>query len=174
MSLWPGYYMNKADAIPDPIVDTIPIFHIDPEQEPTSETKTAAGTYYMFAPGTAYVCANGFVLMEQFGSGSMTFMYYFDEWHWIVKGEGEAVYQLSSSRDQPKKTLPLKAGDFVITPRGSMVEWKAPPGKYLRRYCGMMPGYALHPRLVEAMKKETARMNGIIAAAQEVLPVGGK
>ena len=174
MTLWSGYYMNRIDAMPDPITDTIPIFNVNPNQEPTTETKTAAGTYGMFGPGSAYVAANGFVLMEQFGAGTMTFMYYFDEWHWIVKGEGEMLYNLSSEREQPKKRVALKTGDFVVTPRGSIVDWIAPPGGMLRRYCGMMPGYALHPRLVEPMTAEMKRMNVEINAVTEILPVGGK
>ena len=47
-ALWPGYYINKFEAIPDPIISEIPVFSIDPNLEPASETKTTAGTYYMF------------------------------------------------------------------------------------------------------------------------------
>ena len=92
--------------------------------------------------------------MEQFGAGNtMTWMYYFDEWHWILKGEAEVVYSLSSTSHTVKKTLHVGPGDFFITPRGSIVDFKVPASGPLRRFCGMMPGYALHPRIVEMMKK---------------------
>jgi len=155
MSLWPGYYINKFEAIPDPIIDEIPVFQIDPMQEPSSEQKTTGGTYYGFK-NSGKVSANGFVLMEQFGSGTMSFMYYFDEWHWILLGEMDVTYSLSSTSHTVKKTVHVGPGDFIITPRGSIVEWKCKEGEWCRRYCGMMPGYALHPRIHEMMKKMKA------------------
>ena len=63
---------------------------------------------------------------------------------------------LASTGNTVKKTIRLEEGDFVITPRGCIAEFKVLPGSDLRRVCGLMPGYALHPYIVERNKKEAA------------------
>jgi mannose-6-phosphate isomerase-like protein (cupin superfamily) len=155
MTLWSGYEFNKADAIPDPIIDEIPVIHLSVDIKPISETKTTAGTYYMFGREAILWSANAFAMMEMFGKGtSITWMYYFDEFHWIWQGEAEVVYSLASTGNTKKITMHVKEGDFFVTPRGSIVEFKIGPDKDLKRVCGIMPGYALHPRFAEQMKKE--------------------
>jgi len=155
MTLWSGYEFNKQEFTPDPIINELPVLHLDLDMKPVSETKTAAGTYYMFGKDALLFTANAFVMMEMFGENtSITWMYYFDEFHWIWKGKCDVTYSLASTGNTVKKTIRLEEGDFIITPRGSIVEFKILPGSDLRRVCGLMPGYALHPYIVERNKKE--------------------
>ena len=153
MSLWPGYYINKFEAIHDPIISELPVLTLDAALEPDEVVKSVGGTIYNYGIHRGLRTANGRILLEQFGPGTMNWMYYFDEWHWILIGEADLEYSLASTARMEKKRAHVKPGDFFITPRGSQVAFIVPPGAILRRYCGMMPGYAMHPRQWEALKK---------------------
>ena len=171
MTLWSGYEFNKAEAIPDPIIDTIPVWHPDANAKPVSETKTAAGTYYGYGKGSIMFSANGFAMFEGFGENTpITWMYYFDEFHWIWQGRCEVTYTLASTGNYVKKKMILEEGDIIVTPRGSVVEFKTLPGSDMKRICGMMPGYALHPRIYNMIKKareEEAAKKAAVEAAKK-------
>ena len=143
MSLWRAHFLGKADTIPDPILDEIPVVHMDPNMPPIAEVKTQTGTYYQFGKKGNLRTANGFLIMEQFAAGTtLKWMYPFDEFHFIVKGECDMTYSLFSTANTVTKFLHVKAGDFFVTPLGSTVEFKMWDKGPLCRFCGVMPGRA--------------------------------
>ncbi|MEW6142350.1 MAG: hypothetical protein AB1597_04235 [Chloroflexota bacterium] len=155
MTLWSGYEFNKADAIPDPIIDEIPVIHLSADIEPISETKTTAGTYYMFGKEAILWSANAFAMMEMFGKGtSLTWMYPFDEFHYIIQGRARVTYTLAGTGHTQKKVLDVEVGDLIVTPVGSIVEFKVDPSGPLRRVCGVMPGVAMNALQMANWAKE--------------------
>lgn len=158
MSLWPGYYFGAMDAQRPPITEEIPIVRLDTKMEPLSETKSTAGTFYLFGKTGSTMSANAFVMLEQFGPGSsITWMYPNDEFHYIIMGKARVTYSLYSTGNSEKKTMDVEEGDFLVTPRGSIVEFKILPGKPLRRIAGVMPGTALNPVQAASHAKEAKK-----------------
>ena len=155
MSLWPGYYFGKADTQRAPITEEIPIVRLDNTLVPLSETKSTAGTFYLFGKKGSILSANAFVMLEQFGAGtSITWMYPNDEFHYIIQGKARVTYTLYSTGNTEVKTMDVEEGDFIVTPRGSIVEFKVAPGKPLRRIAGIMPGAAQNPVQAASHAKE--------------------
>jgi mannose-6-phosphate isomerase-like protein (cupin superfamily) len=155
MSLWPGHYLGKADTMRDPIVTEIPIKKLDLSLQPNSEVKSQTGTFYLFGKKGAIQTANAFIMVEQFGAGtSLTWMYPFDEFHYIIQGKARVTYTLSGTGHTEKKALDVETGDFIVTPVGSIVEFKIDPSGPLRRVCGVMPGVAMNAVQLAAWAKE--------------------
>jgi len=154
MTLWPGHYLGKFDTLPDPILTEIPVIRMDLSIEPNSKTESKTGTFYLFGKTGTLLTANAFIIMEQFGAGTnLLWMYPFDEYHFIIQGEAEMEYTLASTNNTVKKKAHVGPGDYFITPRGSIVEFKIAPGKPLRRICGLMPGTALNPNQMVNLRK---------------------
>lgn len=145
MSLWPGYYLGKVDTIRDPVITEIPIKKFDLSLQPKSETKTQSGVLYTFGKKGAIQAANAFIMVEQFGAGTtLLWMYPFDEFHYIAMGKARVTYTLAGTGHTQKKVLDVKEGDLIVTPVGSIVEFKIDPSGPLRRVCGVMPGVAMN------------------------------
>lgn len=157
MSLWPGYYFGKMEAQLPPILDEIPIVRLDTKMEPLSETKSKTGSFFLFGKKGSIMKANGFVMLEQFGPGStITWMYPNDEFHYIIMGKAKVTYTLYATGNTEVKTMDVEEGDFIVTPRGSIVEFKVTSEKPLRRIAGIMPGAALNPVQAAAHAKQQA------------------
>ncbi len=155
MSLWPGYYLGKMGTIPEPILDEMPVIRMDTSIEPLSETKSASGSFFLFGKRGSLLTANGLIVMEQFGAGTaITWMYPFDEFHYIIQGEADVTYTLASTENQVEKKMHVGVGDFFITPIGSIVEFKIWDQSPLRRICGLMPGTALNQGQLTNLYKE--------------------
>jgi len=106
--LWPGYYNNKRDAMPEPIIDEIPILKVSVDG-PLDSQYTANGTAETLdypANGTA------FRFFPQ------------DEMHYVLRGKAEVVYSLASNSHQKQQTITLNVGDFYVIPVGARMTWK--------------------------------------------------
>lgn len=155
MSLWPGYYLGKADTMRDPVTTEIPVKRLDLSLQPLSEVKSQSGTFFLFGKKGAIQTANGFVMVEQFGAGTtLVWMYPFDEFHYIIQGKAKVTYTLSGTGHTVKKSMDVEVGDFFVTPVGSIVEFKIDASGPLRRVCGVMPGVAMNPVQLAAWAKD--------------------
>ncbi|MFC2032439.1 cupin domain-containing protein [Chloroflexota bacterium] len=141
MSLWPGYYMGKELA--EPVLTDIPKVKIyQPEHEPDLKIETVSGNFYPHLE-PAIRTANGSISLEDFGAGeAITWMFPYDEFHWIIKGKAEMIYSLAGTSHTEQKTVHIEEGDIYLLPLGSRVTWKVDPSGPLRKICVVIPGVA--------------------------------
>jgi uncharacterized cupin superfamily protein len=142
MDLWPGYYLGKFDKLQEPILTEIPKMKIDIEHEPDTKIETVSGNFYTHKSPLIRT-ANGVCSQEDFGAGeTFTWMFPYDEFHWIVKGSAEMTYSLAGTSHTEQKTVRIKPGDIYLLPTGARVTWKIDPGEPLRHICIVLPGNA--------------------------------
>ena len=122
--LWPGYYVGKTQALPEPILTEIPKIKVLPE------TRSAA-----------YSTANCSGEVEEFGAGDTIFWFFpHDEMHYVLKGEADLTYTLASTSHTVQKTAHVSAGEFYVVPTGARVTWKVPPAGPFKIFWITMPG----------------------------------
>ena len=152
MSLWPGYYMGKN--LPEPALTEIPKIKIDPSQEPDIRIETLSGNFYPYTTTNLLLCANGVVDMEDFGAGeTITWMFPYDEFHWIAKGKAKMTYSLAGTSHTEQKTVEVKEGDIYLLPLGSRATWQVDPSGPLRKICVVMPSTAGSTRRPDKVHK---------------------
>ncbi|MFC2032468.1 hypothetical protein ACFLUS_03780 [Chloroflexota bacterium] len=151
MSLWPGYYMGKE--LSEPILTEMPKVKLmtadhqpEPGLTPDIKVETVSGNFYPYLQ-PAIRTANGSIGFEDFGAGeTITWMFPYDEFHWIAKGKAEMTYSLAGTSHTESKTVIVQEGDIYLLPLGSRVTWKVDPSGPLVKICVVMPGTARSTR----------------------------
>lgn len=134
--------MGKFEKLQEPVLTEIPKIKVDIEHEPDTKIESISGSFYGHKTPVIRV-ANGVFSLEDFGAGeTITWMFPYDEFHWIVKGSAEMTYSLAGTSHTEQKTVRIKEGDIYLLPTGSRATWKVDPGVPLRKICVLLPSNA--------------------------------
>ncbi len=152
MCLWAGYFTGKN--LPEPVLTEIPKIKIDPSQEPDIRLQTVSGNLYLYTTANVLRRANAALVMLGFGVGeTVTWMFPYDEFHWVVKGKAEMTYSLAGTGHTERKKATIQEGDIYLIPRGARITWKVGPDGPVRLVGIIMPASADSARRPEKIHK---------------------
>jgi len=127
--LWPGWYIDKASGLPDPILSEMPKINVNVLAPQTVKT------------GTTFATANCSAEVDEFPAGSSVFWFFdYDETHYVLEGEAEIIYSLASTSHTVRKKAQIKKGDFYMVPLGARITWNVSKAGPLRIFWLTEPG----------------------------------
>ncbi len=127
--LWPGWYIDKASGLPDPILGEMPKVNINVLAPETVQT------------GTTFSTANCSAEVDEFPAGSTVFWFFdYDETHYVLEGEAEMTYTMAGTSHTVVKKAGIKRGNFYLVPMGVRITWRVSDKGPLRLFWFTEPG----------------------------------
>jgi uncharacterized cupin superfamily protein len=136
-------------AMPMKEVKEISKIKIDPEAKVKRIVKTLRGDLHF---SCELVTPQGMLAVEDFASGeTIRWIFFHDEWHYILKGKAELTYSLPPWHDE-QKTMTVEAGEAYFIPCGADITFKIVSKEPYRKMLVVMPPELMYktvePRMI--------------------------